>query len=113
MCLMYGAILSSQCSPSTVLNDLSFLILFLVLYFLWCIQRCQSGLKSGGRGSGSKTFNFSNQISEKFRFFHLISQKKFDFPGKIGHLQLLLGKVFYFSSKVNTFEHISVHDKIQ
>src|SRR6218665_427626 len=33
--------------------------------------------------------------------------KKFDFPGKIGHLQQLLKKLFYFSSKVTTFEHTS------
>ena len=87
----------------------------------------------GGRWSGLKKFDFSRQISEKFRlsqvisheksifqanltkifdFFQVISPKHFDssreiyekfrflwkisqkfvFPGKIGHLQLLLGK---------------------
>ena len=81
----------------------------------------QSGFKSGGRGSESKKFDFSRQISENFRFFQKISkkitirqfQKNFALP-KIGHLQLLLGKLFYFSSKVTTFEHTSctVHDKI-
>src|SRR6218665_2888320 len=40
-----------------------------------CSQRRQSGLKSEGRGSGSKKFRFSRQISEKFRFFQAISQK--------------------------------------
>jgi len=29
------------------------------------------------------------------------------FKAKIAHLQLLLGKLFYFSSKVTTFEHTS------
>jgi len=34
--------------------------------------------------------------------------KNFDFTAaKIGHLQLLLGKLFYFSSEVTTFEHTS------
>src|SRR6218665_985872 len=32
-------------------------------------QRRHSGLKSDGRGSGSKNFDFYRQISEKFRFF--------------------------------------------
>src|SRR6218665_1818830 len=32
-------------------------------------QQRQSGLKSGGRGSGSKNFDFYRQISEKFQFF--------------------------------------------
>jgi len=29
------------------------------------------------------------------------------YPDKTGHLQLLLDKLFYFSSKVTTFEHTS------
>src|SRR6218665_3721655 len=73
-----------------------------------------------------KKINFSKQISEKFRFFSpnftQIStspekfQKNLEFSGnftknsifqaKIGHLQQLLGKLFYFSSKVITFENI-------
>jgi len=68
-------------------------------------------------GKFPKYFNFFKAISQKklifpgkfhknfdfFRQFH----KNFDFSGKIGHLQLLLGKLFYFSSKVTTFEHTS------
>jgi len=44
--------------------------------------------------SGQKNY-FFRQLHKKFRFFQ----------AKIGHLQLLLGKLFYFSSKVTTFEH--------
>src|SRR6218665_69502 len=76
-------------------------------------------------GKFSKNFEFFWQISEKFRFFqanfHKISNfygkfsknfdffrqfhKKFRFSWqKIAHLQLLLGKLFYFASKVTTFE---------
>ena len=47
-----------------------------------------------------KKVDFSRQIFEKFRFFR-------QFPGKIGCLQLFLGKSFYFSSNVTTFEHTS------
>src|SRR6218665_126233 len=74
-----------------------------------------------------KKIDFSRQMFEKFRFFQVISQKlrllpgkfpkNFDFSGNfkqnsifyanIGHLQLLLDKLFYFSSKVSTFEHTS------
>ena len=99
------------------------------------VQRRQSGLKSGGRGSGSTKFRFSRQISEKFRFFQASFWKVLIFPGKflknfdffrkiferfrffqaifqnilifqakIAHLQLFLDKLFYFSSKVTTFE---------
>src|SRR6218665_1148678 len=41
---------------------------------------------------GQTNFSFSSQISEKFRFFQATSQKNSIFPGKFGHLQLLLGK---------------------
>src|SRR6218665_2723866 len=84
------------------------------------LQWRQSALKSlRGRGSGSKIISiFSRQISDRFRFFLASSttilifpskfQKNFDlFQEKIGHLQLLLGKLFYISSKVTTFEHTS------
>jgi len=93
-------------------------------------QRRESGLFNlGGHGSG---LTQSWQISENFRFFQAISLKKSIFPGKfsknfdfsdylgkksnfqakIGHLQLLLGKLFYFSSKVTTSNILPVHDKI-
>src|SRR6218665_2928173 len=53
-----------------------------------------------------KNIEFCRQISENFDFFTQL--KKFDFPSKkIVHLQLPLGKLFYFSSKVTTFEHTS------
>ena len=70
-----------------------------------------------GRGSGWKKFDFSRQISEKFRFFQAHFRKISSFSGNlkkisisrqklpIYRLQLLLGKLFYFSSKVTTFEH--------
>jgi len=58
-------------------------------------------------GNFTQKFNFSRQLSEKFQFFQAISQKISIFKAKIGHLQLLLGKLFYFSSKVTTFEHTS------
>src|SRR6218665_3186716 len=45
-------------------------------------QRRQSGLKSGVVDPGQQNFDFSKQISEKFRFFQAISQKKSIFPGK-------------------------------
>src|SRR6218665_2281168 len=76
---------------------------------------------------GQKNFDFYRQISEKFQFFQAIFQKNvefcrqisenFDFlqaikkirffKQKIVHLQLPLGKLLYFSSKVTTFEHTS------
>src|SRR6218665_3814020 len=46
-------------------------------------QRRQSGLKSGGRGSGSKNFDFCRQISEKFQFFQAILQKNIEFSRQI------------------------------
>src|SRR6218665_1753753 len=87
----------------------------------------QSGLKSGGRGSGSnksrlfqtnfceisifsgnftRNFNFFRQIFKKLQFFRQF-EKTSIFQAKIAHLQLLLAKLFYFSSKVTTFEHTS------
>ena len=69
-------------------------------------------------GKFSKTFDFSDHIFEKFLFCRQIFKKirffrqfkKIDFAGKncSFSLQLLLGKLFYFSSKVCTF--YSVHD---
>ena len=69
------------------------------------LQLRQSGLKSEG----------SWILVKKFRFFQAILKRILFSRKKIGHLhvQLLLGKLFYFSSKVTTFEHIlPVHDKI-
>ena len=90
----------------------------------------------GGRGSGSTKFRFFQAnfreiliVPGKFlksRFFQANFQKisiflenftnNFDFQAKIAHLHLLLGNLFYFSSKVTTFEHtcrlLLVHDKI-
>src|SRR6218665_4183917 len=86
-----------------------------------------SGLKSWGSWIRVKKFDFYRQIFEKFQLFQAILQKniefcrqisenfdffrqlkKFNFPNqKVVHLQLPLGKLFYFSSKVTTFEHTS------
>ena len=86
-------------------------------------QRRQSGLKSGGSwiwvkksistGKFPKNFNFFRQsykiissFAGKFPKILIFSgNKKVDFPSKKVHLQLPLGKLFYFSSKVTTFEH--------
>src|SRR6218665_527846 len=93
-------------------------------------QRRQSGLKSGGRGSGSKisnfvlkflkTFDFSTQISKRFRFlfrrkfpndfsFLLIYSKVSVYPDKFAtYIYIkILGKLFYFACKVTIFEHTS------
>jgi|SRR6218665_2358170 len=72
-------------------------------------------------GKLPKTFDFSGNFT-KHRFFQANFRKnsffqaiykRFDCPGKIGHLQILLGKLFYFSSKVITFEHTFVHDPLE
>src|SRR6218665_1700073 len=52
-----------------------------------------------------KNIEFCRQISENFDFFRQL--KKSIFQAKIFHLQLPLVKLFYFSSKVTTFEHTS------
>src|SRR6218665_3602569 len=68
-----------------------------------------------------KTFEkisvFSGNLIKKKSIFQVKFPTNFDFfdnftkncyfPGKIGYLQLFLGKLFYFSSKVTTFEHTS------
>ena len=56
-----------------------------------------------------KILIFSRQFYKKNRFFKAnfrISSFSV-YPDKIDHLQLLLGKLFYFSSNFTTFEHIS------
>src|SRR6218665_3159705 len=89
-------------------------------------QRRQSGLKSGGSWIRVKKFrflqanfrkisifsgNFTKEyrvLQANFRKFCFFRQlKKIDFPSKKVHLQLLLAKLFYFSSKVTAFEHTS------
>src|SRR6218665_2557544 len=52
-----------------------------------------------------RNIEFSRQISENFDFFRQL--KKLIFQAKNVHLQLPLTKLFYFSSKVTTFEHTS------
>ena len=47
---------------------------------------------------------FLRQISKEFRFFRQF-KKLWIFQAKIGYLQLFLGQLLYFSSKVTTFEH--------
>src|SRR6218665_371587 len=56
-------------------------------------------------GNFTKNFDFPRQTFEKFRLFQAIFKKVSIFHAKIAHLQLLLGKLFYFLSKVITFEH--------
>src|SRR6218665_3764608 len=56
-------------------------------------------------GKLQKNFDFFRQICKKFRLFQAIFTKVSIFHAKIAHLQLLLGKLFYFLSKVTTFEH--------
>src|SRR6218665_588301 len=67
-------------------------------------QRRQSGLKSGGSWIRvRKISNFSGYLTKKFRFFQANyrkisifqeNKKNSNFQAKIGHLQLLLGKLF-------------------
>src|SRR6218665_448371 len=64
-------------------------------------------------GNFTKHFDFSQQMFEKFQFFQAIPKKNLIFQAKIGHLQLLLSKLFYFSSKVTTSNMLPVHDKIK
>jgi len=64
-----------------------------------------------------KKIDFSRHIFAKISIFSGKFSKNFDFyvifnklsiiQANIAHLQLLLGKLFYFSSKVITFEHTS------
>jgi len=54
----------------------------------------------------SVKFDFYRQIFKQIRFFSGNFTKNFDFPGKNWPL-ILLGKLFYFSSKVTTIEHTS------
>src|SRR6218665_435545 len=68
-------------------------------------QRHESGLKSGEIvDSGQKYFDFYRQIftgkfPKNFDFFRQFKKNSI-FQATIGHLQLLLGKLFYFPSKV-------------
>src|SRR6218665_479984 len=75
--------------------------------------------KSISTGKFLKNFDFSNQPFRKISIFsgkfkkNSISTGKFKkksvFHAKIAHLQLLLGTLFYFSSKLSNI--LSVHDK--
>ena len=97
--------------------------------FTILLQRRQSGLKSGDRGSGStkisilpgkfsKHFDyfqsnfrnssiFSGNFTKKFNFFRQSKKFRFSMQKLLIYRQLLLGKLFYFSSKVTTFDHTS------
>src|SRR6218665_1393903 len=84
-----------------------------------CSQRRQSGLKSEGRGSGSKKFRFSRQISEKFRFFQAISQKYRFF--QINFRKISISKNNFVSSRqisekclfsLNFTKHFDFQEKI-
>src|SRR6218665_3250012 len=54
-------------------------------------------------GNFTKEYRVLQANFRKFLFFQAI--KNIDFPSKKVHLQLPLGKLFYFSSKVTAFEH--------
>src|SRR6218665_1897212 len=70
-------------------------------------------------GKFPKNFNFFRQFYKRISSFAgkfpkiliFSGNKKIDFPSKKVHLQLPLGKLFYFSSKVTTFEicHTSLY----
>ena len=63
-------------------------------------------------GKFLKNFDFSVKFLRNFDFIRQL--KKYSiFQAKIAHLQLLLGKLFYFSSKVTTFILLPVHNKIK
>src|SRR6218665_919812 len=68
-------------------------------------------------GKFPKNFNFFRQFYKRISSFPgkfpkiliFSGNKKIDFPSKKVHLQLPLEKLFYFSSKVTTFEHTSLY----
>jgi len=66
-------------------------------------QRRQSGLKSEGSWTWVKKFWFSRKISEKFRFFQAIPQKKSifqgNFPKNVRFSQVILQKISTFQVK--------------
>src|SRR6218665_3046288 len=78
-------------------------------------QRRQSGLKSGGRGSGSKKFDFYRQISEKFQFFQVILQKNIEFCSQISEnfdfLQAIK-KFDYPSKKLSIYSYLCANYSI-
>ena len=57
-------------------------------------------------GNFTKEYRILQANFRKFWFFQAIKKIRFS-KQKIVHLQLPLGKLFYFSSKVATFEHTS------
>src|SRR6218665_3114816 len=84
----------------TMVRSIDHLELYYNFQRCCCKLRCQSGLKSGGRGSGRKKINFlkkskhfdffsqfhkeidfSEEISQKFLFFQVVPQKM-SFQGK-------------------------------
>src|SRR6218665_2086 len=69
-------------------------------------------------GKFPKNFNFFRQFYKRISSFpgkipkiliFFLGLKKLIFQAKNVHLQLPLGKLFYFSSKVTTFEHTSLY----
>ena len=94
----------SVCSPIHLFNDATNLLIIRgVTTLSWCAhhrkrllgcaQRRQSGLKSGVVDLGQQNFDFSRQISEKFRCFQAISQKNSTFPGKISKISIFPAKL--------------------
>ena len=68
--------------------------------------------KSIFSGNFTKDSIFPNKFPKSFDFVQANSQKFLISQAKIAHLQLLLGKLFYFSSKSPLSNMLPVHDKI-
>ena len=58
-------------------------------------------------GNFRKISIFFRQMFEEFRFLRQFLNIISIFQAKIAHLQLLLGKLFYYFSRVSAFEHTS------
>ena len=65
-------------------------------------------------GNFTKEIDFQGKFPNNFEVFQIILQVSSSFNANIGYLQLFLGKLFYFPSKVTTSEHnlLPVHEKI-
>src|SRR6218665_2972330 len=68
-------------------------------------QRRQSGLKSGGRGSGSKAFRFVQANFRKLSIFRQFHEGIRISRQKLAIYSYFWANYYYFSSKVTIFEH--------
>src|SRR6218665_2010969 len=71
------------------------------------VLRMSSGVNLGEVVDPGKKSIFPSKVSKISIFSGPLTQKFRLFQARIGNLQLLLGKLFYFSTKVTTFEHTS------